>query len=81
MKTVYKYRLGDIQLPVGAKVLTAGVQGGEFYLWAEVDTDQPLEERHFVVYGTGWEITDSNRCYIATLFEGAFVWHVYEVLL
>jgi len=79
MKTVYKFPSGDIQIPKGAKVLTAGIQLGKVVLWAEVDTEQVLEHRTFHVYGTGHLIPD-NACYITTLFENRFVWHVYEVV-
>jgi len=79
MITIYKYPIGKVSMPKGAKVLTVDVKVGEFYLWAEVDTDAPLEEREFHVYGTGYPLPD-NRCYIATVFENVFVWHVYEVV-
>lgn len=81
MKTIHKYRVGDLLLPVGAKVLTAGYQDEEFYIWAEVDTDEPYtEHRTFAVYGTGWEIDRETICYIDTVFVSRFVWHVYEVV-
>ena len=80
MKTIYKYPVGEIQIPLGAKILTAGAQNGDFYLWAEVDTDQVLEHRTFERFGTGWEMPNKNICYIATVFEDPFVWHIYEVL-
>ena len=80
MKTIYKYPTGSIQIPKGARVLTAGCQSGEFYIWAEVDTEAPLEDRKFVVYGTGWEISEDKLSYVSTVFEHVFVWHVYEVL-
>lgn len=82
MKTIYKYNTGEVTMPKDAKVLKAGIQNGVVYVWAEVDTKAPIEERHFVVYGTGWEIaTDRNLSYIDTVFDGPFVWHVYEVCL
>ena len=82
MKTVYKYPTGEVMMPKGAKVLAAWCQNGEVQIWAEVDDKAPLEERHFVVYGTGWEIaTDRNLSYIGTVHDGAFVWHVYEVCM
>lgn len=80
MKTIYKYPTGFVDMPKGAIVRKAGTQNGEFFVWAEVDPSQPLEERQFSVYGTGWELEDRPLCYIDTVFEGAFVWHVYEVL-
>lgn len=86
MKTIYKYCVGagDVQMPAGAKILSVNAQDGELYLWAEVNTDQVLEHRTFAVFGTGWEIgkdlDDDERSYVGTVFEGALVWHVYEVL-
>lgn len=85
MKTVYKYKIGsgELQLPRGAKVLTAGIQGEDIFIWAEVDTDAVLEHRSFYVYGTG-HIVPENSCCVATVFEntfkGNYVWHVYEVV-
>ena len=79
MKTIYKYDTGHIQLPKGAKILKAGMQGGEVKIWAEVDSSQPTEERRVFVYGTGHLIPE-NACYIDTVFDTLFVWHVYEVL-
>jgi hypothetical protein len=81
MKTIYKYKAGKVSIQKGAKVLTCGCQNNEFYIWALVnDTEAELETREFVVYGTGWEITDTNICYVGTFFEGSFVWHMFEVM-
>lgn len=79
MKTVYKYPVGELQLPKDAKVLTAGQQNGDMFIWAEIDTDQILEHRTFQVFGTGHPIPKES-CYIATTFDGPFVWHIYEVV-
>ena len=79
MKTVYKYPVGEIQLPKGAKILTAKRQNDKVVLWAEVDTEQVLEHRTIHVYGTGHLIPD-NACYISTVIDGIFVWHIYEVV-
>lgn len=80
MKTVYKYPLGEVQLPKGAKILTVGYQNENFVMWAEVDTEQVSEHRTFVVFGTGWKMPDLKMSYVGTIFEGALVCHVYEVL-
>ena len=83
MKTVFKYPVGDIQIPKGAKILTAGLQGEDIFIWAEVNTEELLEHRTVRVYGTSHLIPD-QACYIATVFEntfkGNYVWHVYEVV-
>lgn len=81
MKTVYKYKIGngELQLPSGAKVLTAAIQNGDLCIWAEVDDVAIPEHRTFYIYGTG-HIVPENVCYVATVFDGPFVWHVYEVV-
>lgn len=80
MITIHKYGEGLVNMPKGAIVRKAGMQDGRVVIWAEVDTSQPMELRHFVTYGTGWEIGEEARCYIDTIFDGAFVWHVYEIV-
>lgn len=86
MKTVYKYKLSSplgiitkVSLPKGSTVLSAGFQANDFYIWALVDTEQPTEVRKFIVYGTGWEIDEDNVCPIDTVFQGPYVWHIFEV--
>ena len=87
MKRIHKYPLvagvigrQSISLPAGARVLTAQVQHGVIYLWAEVDTDETSEElREFVIHGTGDDMLDHLH-YIDTvqLDGGYLVFHVYE---
>lgn len=88
MNTVWKFDLQatdrqTIQMPSGAKVLSIGAQdptGSTVQLWAEVDTEEKPEDRHFVIVGTGnhqW----AKGIYLGTVITagGALVWHVYEV--
>ena len=100
MKTVYKYELSSplgiitkVSLPKGSTVLSAGIQANDFFIWALVDTEQPTEDRKFIVYGTGWEIDEGIKdrfhiggnlaffdlCPIDTVFQGPYVWHIFEV--
>lgn len=83
MNKIYKYSLNrhdtSVQLPAGANVVHAAEQNGTICLWAMVDPDKPLETRKFSVVGTGWDI-EGRACYIATVHEGPFVWHILEVL-
>ena len=66
MITVYKYRLdlvglmdgADLRLPVGAEVLSVGLQGKDAFLWARVDTEAALETRRFRIAGTGEDLED-----------------------
>jgi len=78
MKIIYKYRLNNtIMMPAGARILSVQVQATRICLWAELDTDSPLEERKFAVFGTG--DTPEGK-HLATIQDGALVWHIYEQL-
>lgn len=90
MKVVYKYPLSDwqetIKMPKDAEILTAQIQGTTTYIWALVDTDNPIEERTFAIYGTGNEIKSCGEMrYINTIFQNAglsltsYVWHIFEI--
>ena len=82
MRTVYKYELKgfcpEIEMPKGATPLHIGKDPqGEFCIWAEVDTEAETETRQFAMYGTGHQIPD-GQTYLATVFDGDYVWHWYE---
>jgi hypothetical protein len=80
MKTIYKYTLdGSVYIPQGSTVVQVGVQDGLYCIWAAVDTDAPVEERVFVVVGTGSELSD-NMVHVGTVFENPFVWHIMELI-
>ena len=72
------------QVPAGAKFLTAQIQlsayvgGGGIMLWGLVDPEAPLEARTIQIVGTGHEVP-ANARYIATVQDGALVWHVFEI--
>lgn len=84
MKRIFKYHVGTngvsrVRLPIDAKVLSTNVQDGKVQIWAEVDDEAALEDRHFIVYGTGHEMLDTeHQVYVGTIFDNPFVWHVYE---
>jgi len=47
-------------------------------IWLEIrQPDETLEERTFVVYGTGRHVTDGD-VYVGTVLDESFVWHLYE---
>lgn len=72
-------------LPVGARILRVETaksrsQGRtSLVFWAEVDRDAPTEQRRFAVLGTGQPIPHIALEHVATVRDGYFVWHVYEV--
>lgn len=83
MRTVHKYSLDitdaqAVPMPKGAKVVHVGEQRGVLCLWAEVDTDRPKEDRHFVIVGTGNPRPKDAKTHLGSAVVGPFVWHVYE---
>jgi hypothetical protein len=84
MKTVYKYQLRGryttgLELPPQAQILSVQSQEGIPTLWALVDPQEETQQRYFRVVGTGWEIEEEVN-HIGTYMEGAFVWHVFEII-
>ncbi len=71
--------LRKIYMPEGAKVLHVGNQHDEITLWALVDPDSDLEERWFLVVGTGHSMPDAEFDHLGTVItHDKFVWHVFE---
>ena len=89
---VYKYdidpdRVTDtitVSMTKGAQVLSVGIQeSGLFKMWALVNTDeQEVEDRHFMVKGTGHGIyaQAEDLKFIGTIHMSYFVFHVFELL-
>ena len=81
MKKIYKYELTSqnctLKLPKDAEILTVKLQNATPTLWALVDPEAELENRHICIIGTGWEVEDTMK-YITTYIDGYFVWHVFE---
>lgn len=92
MRTVYKFVVPigsdqEVSMPSGAKILHVDVQPivhpQAYCIWVECETTKGYEKRTFRVVGTGHEISNDILRYLGTfmLGEGAFVGHVYEVLV
>ncbi len=82
MKTVWKYKIplgGVMSVPKDSKPVFFGIQNKEFCLWLEVDIEEELVDRRFVIYGTGHTILGNSK-YIQSIFDDIFVWHLYEAL-
>lgn len=85
MRAIYKYpvplddRVHKYWVPAGAQIRHVAQQQNCPCIWAEVKTDAPQEERGFRVFGTGFAIPD-GFVYRGTAMDGAYVWHVYELL-
>lgn len=86
MLKIWKFTLDpynlNVDMPQGAKILTAREQGDNICIWAEVDQNAIYEKRFFEVFGTGDVLpTDmATRKYIGTalLQGGGLVFHIYE---
>lgn len=90
-KQIWKYQLettdwNEIEMPIGAEILTVQTQGENVCLWALVNPNEDKEKRVIEIIGTGNPVEcDSKftRKYINTyqLLEGRLVFHVFERLL
>lgn len=87
MKTVYKFPLEttdlqSVEMPIGAEILTIQTQNERACIWALVDVEQPLEKRHFEMFGTGHPVpANAERKYIGTfqMSGGRLVFHCFEL--
>jgi hypothetical protein len=83
MRVIYKYQLEKtIQLPIDSQVLKVGMQNGIMQMWVLVDpNEKQTSQRNFEIIGTGhsFEFHYLTHTYIDSLFDGPFVWHIWEV--
>lgn len=98
MKTIHKFpiEITDeqvVQMPAGARVLTAQVQpvpgdldstlGGPVCLWALVENDNAMVPRRVSVRGTGHPMADKRGAgpdaedYVGTVQGNGLVFHVF----
>lgn len=86
MQSIHKYPVPivddvEIELPVGAQVLTVQVQMDKPFIWALVSKDTVRTEmRQFRLIGTGHPIEDDAKRYVGTfqLHGGDLVFHLFE---
>ena len=86
MQTIYKYPLlildqQDVEMPMGAALMTVQMQNGQPCLWALVDTKNTREKRKVLIRGTGHPASDLGR-YISTFqMKGSeLVFHAFEAM-
>lgn len=81
MLTVWKFDLTlgpqHIQMPRGAKLLSAQTQGDKPCLWALVDDQALTEQRRVAVVGTGHAAPEDAQ-FVATFQMGWLVFHVFD---
>lgn len=86
MSVVYKYPLQGpttgLELPYGAQILTAQMQGDLLVLWAAVNPREVRTvQRLIFAVNTGQEFDLPSESYIGTAVSSSgIVWHVFEVL-
>ena len=87
MKKIYKYPLEVtdtqfIELPLGAEILTAQMQGNQLCLWAMVNSspDAIKKNRRIEIIGTGYPVPTGDLKYISTfqIAGGGLTFHVFE---
>ena len=87
MKKIYKYPLEItdtqfVELPLGAKILTAQMQGNQLCLWAIVNTlpGAVKKNRRIEIIGTGNPMPTGELEYISTfqVYGGGLIFHVFE---
>lgn len=91
MRVVWKYPLFNLKqlhddqttvlIPGLAEPLTIGLQDNSVCLWARVDPETARVRRTFRLVGTGHKHPNEEEPWIyrGTVFDGPFVWHVFEV--
>ena len=85
MNKIWKYplKIVDTQivnLPRGAKILSAVKQDGDIILYAAIDNQNPEgTDRIIRILGTDHPFPDYDNCvFISTVVIAPFVWHVFE---
>ena len=88
-RVIFKYQMPVLErftmdLPAGAEIIRMEDQGGMFWLWAVVDTNAPMETRHFHAYKTGAAMDpDANLKYVgfcAVFVQMELGLYIFEVL-
>lgn len=85
MRTIWKFEIYpgpvSVNIPVGGTFLSVQTQGDCPVMWFEIPDDKaPTEARHFVSFGTGFNMGDFKGKYLGTfqLNMGALIFHLYE---
>jgi hypothetical protein len=86
MKTIHKYGLNgnpdqQIEMPHGARILSADEQSNFICIWVLVDTNNKMAKRNIHICLTGGDETDRIVCiHVGTVLlnNGTFVVHVFD---
>ena len=80
---IYKYELkipgvNTVPLPIESEILSVQMQQEKLCMWVMLEPDAPKQIELFVVYGTGWDISDSPGKHLGTVQDRGLVWHVFQ---
>lgn len=77
LETTYLQR---VEMPSGARILSAQAQGGKLRLWvlASADPGRPTEKRLIRIFGTGYPCDAYPADYVATVQIDGQAWHVFD---
>jgi hypothetical protein len=86
VKTIHKYSLYTthedkitVMMPRVATIVMVGSQSGQPFLWAIVESESPLFERHYRLIATGQPIPGGyNHVASFTRNNGESTWHLFE---
>lgn len=74
----------SVSMPEGTEIISVAVQYRQICMWAVVDPGKPATARNIEIIGTGNPTMPLDkthrRAFIGTVFQGPFVWHVFEVV-
>ncbi len=82
-RKIHKYKLEKqaeaIRIPHGGKVIHAGAQGGEVYVWVEFEAETHHQrELSYVVVPTGGAFNAQGMIHFKTIqMSNGLVWHLY----
>lgn len=87
-KVIWKFSImvedsQTVEMPIGAQILSVGMQDENARIWALVDPSAHKEKRLFELFGTGHPIPSGDgieRKFIGTLFiyGSSLVFHLFE---
>ena len=85
-RTVFKYTVpvfagvsSSLALPKDAQIIKVDMKGALITLWVIVEPNNERVLRSFIVHGTGHAVHPKG-VYVGTVFDGPFVWHLFELM-
>ncbi len=84
MRTIWKFPFEvddilEIAMPKGAEVLHVDAQNDQPCIWAMVNSDEPMEDRRFLLFGTGLVVPHMKIMHLGSfqMRGGRLVFHLF----